>query len=331
MKADSHSKRVKKGLLRHGWTRLTALLVSAALVATLIVSFVVFFKLIGRRPEDPLVRMKRHDEAHEILFDSGHNGYRVIFPTSDGLKLTGVVVERPNAHGTILFCHGFWRDKESMVRFIDLFPHYHLMLFDFRACGESEGDYTSIGCHEYQDVMSAMRFIKNHPVLGATRPHIVFGASMGAAAAIKAASEQPDIADALILDSPYACLTEEVEHVFGKMSGLPHYPFFPLMFSMFRWFWGLDEWLLKPELAMEKIKLPMLLIHSSTDFFTQPHHSIRLYAKASAHNKRARLWVGPPAKHTDLYTRYPEYYRHKIGKFLRKLAGWLRNTISIGR
>lgn len=330
MKVGSHSKQFASSS-RAGWTRLTALLVTAAIAAILIISIIVFFKLIGRRPEDPLVRMKRHDEAHALLFDGLNNGYRVIFPTTDNLKLTGVVVERPQAVGTVLFCHGFWRDKESMVRFIDLFPQYHLMLFDFRACGESEGDYTSIGCHEYQDVMSAMRFIKHHPVLGGAKPHLIFGASMGAAAAIKAASEEEYLADALILDSPYACLTEEVEHVFGKMSGLPHYPFFPVMFSMFRWFWGLDEWALKPELAIRKVQTPMLLIHSSTDLFTRPNHSVRLYAEAAAHNKRARLWVGPPAKHTDLYTEYPEYYRHKINKFLRKLGGWLANTIGTAR
>lgn len=327
MKVDSHSSRSARTHFRAGWTRLTAVLFTAAVVAVLVISSVVFFKLIGRRPEDPLMRIKRHDEAHAVLFDGINSGYRVIFPTTDGLKLTGVVVERPQAVGTVLFCHGFWRDKESMVRFIDLFPDYHLMLFDFRACGESEGDYTSIGCHEYQDVISAMHFVKNHPVLGGARPHLIFGASMGAAAAVKAVGEQPDLADALILDSPYACLTDEVSHVFGRMSGLPHYPFFPVMFTMFRWFWGLDEWLLKPELAVKKVHIPMLLIHSSTDLFTRPHHSVRLYAEAATHNKMARLWVGPPAKHTDLYTEYPVYYRHKISKFLRKIRNWLPNTV----
>lgn len=294
-----------------------------SLVSTLIACVVVFgvayfalTKMTGRRYEDPVLYAQRQADAHAIFDQMG--GHDVSFDLADGTTLRGVLVRRKNASGTVVFCHGFRQDKEKMARYADLFPDYNQLFFDFRASGVSDGTYSSVGCYEYHDVIAAVNFVKNADLDG-LKPLVILGVSMGASAAIKAAKYHPDIADALILDSAYANLYDTIMNVFGKVSGLPMYPFFPVMMWMFSRSWGSEAVDMVPEEYIEKLEMPALIIHSVTDAFTLPEHSMRLYAKVGGRNSKSRFWVGPPAKHGYLYDTYPEYYASKIRRFMKKV------------
>lgn len=299
--------------------RLSVALALGLLTGVLLISYISLRRIIGRPRETPAAQVTRLQDARTVLFEQ-LGGYAVTIPSTDGVTLAGVVVERPHAKGTVILCHGFRGDKERMVRFLPLFTQYNLVLFDFRSSGESSGDYSSIGCHEWQDVACVIEFVKQHSTLRTVKHRIIFGTSMGAAAAIKAAAMQEDLACALILDSPYACLREEIAHVFCMFSGLPYYPFFPVMMRMFTRFWQVEDLDMRPEEYIKKIAVPVLFIHSASDDFTLPHHSVRLYALAGEKNRHARLWIGPPARHTKLYETHTAAYAAKIERFLNKIV-----------
>ena len=125
------------------------------------------------------------------------------FTTSDGLKLKGWWI--PNlSKSTIVVIHGYganragWKgiDTKGQEKYIDwmagavpLFrAGYSLLLFDLRACGESEGEMATIGYHEQKDVEAAIEWLleNNHKTGDAPTEHIgLLGFSMGGNVALR--------------------------------------------------------------------------------------------------------------------------------------------------
>ncbi|CAM6054163.1 unnamed protein product, partial [Sphagnum tenellum] len=196
----------------------------------------------------------------------------VSFVTSDKLTLQGLMVTRTRPKATLLLCHGYKGAKEIMYGCISLFPEWNILLFDFRAHGQSEGKVTSIGYHEYKDVIAAAQFLKAQPG-NAKLPLMILGISMGGAAALKATDIEPTLCDALIIDSAYAKLSTTVLESFSLRTGLPYYPFFPLLKYMFRYIARCDVHDMNPVESVSRIKQPILFIHSCSDEHTPPQHT----------------------------------------------------------
>jgi alpha-beta hydrolase superfamily lysophospholipase len=154
----------------------------------------------------------------------------VAFTATDGMKLRGwwipsVRTENtdethpPAAWGenTVVLCHGFGADKASQLRLVrDLAPNgYNVLAFDFRAHGESSGQFTSFGDIERRDVLGAVRWIrKNHP--NESRKVFGVGESLGAAALICAAgdpSAEGQAIDAVAVFAPFDQLTGLMQDV----------------------------------------------------------------------------------------------------------------------
>jgi len=246
------------------------------------------------------------------------NIMQVRFPTIDNLMLSGLLVKRQKATANVLLCHGYKSSKELMYSMIRLFPQWNILLFDFRAHGQSEGKVTSIGYHEYKDVIAAAQFFKNTIDGKKQLPLIILGISMGGAATLKAASLEQHLCDALVIDSAYAKLSTTVLESFSLRTGLPYYPFFPLIKVMFHYFARCNVYDMNPVECVSLVKQPILFIHSCNDAHTPPQHSVTLFAHA--HNKHSKLWIGPHCRHGYLHTYYPELYSNKIKRFVDKVV-----------
>ena len=85
-----------------------------------------------------------------------------------------------------------------------LLPRIGLVLFDFAGSGYSSGEYITLG---YDEALDAIRVIKYVKSLVKVNKVIVWGRSMGAVAAILAASKskEENLIHCLILDSPFSC------------------------------------------------------------------------------------------------------------------------------
>lgn len=244
----------------------------------------------------------------------------VEFCSQDGLKLAGFLLTRKDATVNLVLCHGYQSNKEFMYGLIDLFPDWNILLFDFRAHGQSEGRITSIGYHEYKDVIAAANFIKEtfKTDAGEQNTTIVLGISMGGAAALKAAELDPELADALVIDSAYAVLGDMILKGFTVKSGLPYYPFFPLIKQMYRHIANFDINSMNPQESVKVIKKPILFIHSCDDSFISPLNSLQLYTNVQ--NKKSKLWIGPPCRHGWLHGYHKAMYQKKVLRFVDTLA-----------
>ncbi|MDQ5890696.1 MAG: uncharacterized protein QG604_570 [Candidatus Dependentiae bacterium] len=291
--------------------------VLAAGVAGLLVFLVIIFMMLrltlGHSSGNQERRAKIRDYVCRV-----YGGKEVTFQASDGVTLAGLLIKRPEAKGTLILCHGYRHSKELMARYLGMFKEYNTLLFDFRGFGQSGGFFSSIGYYESNDVRAAIAYARKVIPLASLRPLVVLGVSMGAAAALKAAAETSVGIDGLILDSPYATLSEIINEAAGQFSLIPR----PLIrFSS----WFLQKILgpildMNPEKYIAHISVPILFIHAATDSTTSPSHSIRLFRKMKQHGRaEAWLWLTPPAKHAYCYISYPQHYAMRVHGFLASL------------
>ena len=142
------------------------------------------------------------------------------FPTRDGFLLTAwwipVTANPPDtdpdiapqwATRTVILCHGLASGKENLLPLASFLHErgFNVLLFDFRAHGQSDGNFITYGDRERLDVLAAAHWVKaNHP----DRAQRLFGVGIntGAAALIAAAADPADgrVIDALVLCEPYA-------------------------------------------------------------------------------------------------------------------------------
>lgn len=295
------------------------ILISAVVVG---VSYVILRRFIfsGSYTEtDYKQRLLAQELRKELLERSGVQ--QVLFASSDGFSLHGLFFPARQPKGNLVICHGYKSCKEFMYRLLDIFPSYNILLFDFRAHGQSEGSVTSIGCHEYKDVNAAVAFVKQHTAsVHGSFPLFILGISMGGAAALRACALSPDLCDALVIDSTYAHLAKMFLRGFTLRVGLPYYPFFPVIRSLFHYYADCSLDSVNNVKHAECVAMPVLFIHSCNDEFIPPKDTVRMYAAASK-NKRAKIWITPPCEHGYLHSRQAEHYAGKIQTFFDEVSG----------
>ena len=130
------------------------------------------------------------------------------FESRDGLHLHGWHIPTPRAKATILLGHGYSGNKPPdlvYARFLHA-GGYSVFMFDCRAHGRSEGDFSSIGYVERLDMLGALDWLR------ANTDECRFGAmgfSMGAATALHAAADSLDIRG-IVADSPPAYVPDSI-------------------------------------------------------------------------------------------------------------------------
>ena len=129
----------------------------------------------------------------------GLSAEEVHFRTLDGPLLHGWWVPATgNAKGTVVYCHGNHRNLTHHARFVAWFPRhgFHLLLFDYRGYGRSEGTPTRAGT--VADTMAAIDFaLARDP-----ERTVVFGHSLGGAVAIVAVAQRPAVR-ALVVEATF--------------------------------------------------------------------------------------------------------------------------------
>lgn len=246
--------------------------------------------------------------------------YESLWLTSaDGTRLAAWFVPRPGARAAVVLCHGYPANRSDVL---DLIPPlhragFHVLAFDFRAMGESEGRICTLGREEPEDVRAAVAYLRAHPDVDPERVGVL-GISMGAACALMAAARDPGIR-AVVADSAFARLDEMVEERF-RFLPLPLRR--PLVFSTTWWgerLAGFSAAQVSPEVEVAHIALrPVLFIHGACDTLIPVAHARRLHAAAGAPKA---LWIVPEAGHVRAWANRPAEYEVRIVTFFREALG----------
>jgi len=233
------------------------------------------------------------------------------FPSTDGLRLAGWYV--PSRNGTVvILCHGLRANRCGGLPLARMLADhgYGALLFDFRACGESEGEVTTYGAFEVYDLLGAVRYLRGRPEV----KHIaVIGYSLGGVVAIRAAARAPDI-EAVIVEGAFASLEELSNQRWGQ-SFLARI-IAPLTTAFAQWQTGARVSAVRP---VDDIGLisprPVLLIHGTADVNVPPEHSRRLFAAA---REPKELWMPEGIGHCGAFSARPVEFERRVVGFLEQ-------------
>lgn len=286
-----------------------------------------------------LVTPKQNKYAQAIV--EGVTFYAQYAKDSDKMiERRGILFRKPGARATVMICHGFMCDKTD-VRFLHvLFQEYNVMIFDFRAHGEScVGQCCTFGQDEIHDIAAAARYIKTDPELSKI-PLIVYAFSMGAVSSINAQAQYGNLFDCAIWDCPFestdALLDRSIENlkvnVFGYTFALPgrnllrKYAYNEYVQSFLKYLLKAVAKMDSTEVntrmvpvdtmqSMRKISIPCYLIVCQNDDKAPPHAVKKVYDQARGYK---RLWITNGRRHFDSFFYNPEKYMYKVRRFIEK-------------
>ncbi|MBS0028386.1 alpha/beta hydrolase [Chitinophaga sp. 22321] len=313
---------MKRFLKRLAWTCLSLFLLLNIIGAFHAWKFTHFYDEGGRKNKLP-EQMNAGEKLRTILF-----GVRiaksvtaqhpvvpyetVLLHTQNGLRLEGWWIPVNAAKGTVILFHGYNGNKGSLFPEAGRFRAlgYNTFLLDFRAHGNSEGLTCSVGYKEAEDVKLAWDYVQQK----SPRPIVLWGVSMGAAAILKAVPEYSLTPQKVILQCPFATLTDAVK---SRMRSV-HLPAFP--FSQILTFWGGMEqgfWGpgFKPESYARQIHMPVLYFYGQQDIRVTPTETQAVFSHLGTSQKK--LHIFPRAGHQSFCGKDSTAWMREVTAFLQ--------------
>lgn len=209
------------------------------------------------------------------------------------VKLHGLWLAQPRADAPVLlYLHGARWDVRSsahrMRRMHEL--GFAVLGIDYRGFGQSTNTLPSEDL-AHEDALAAWRWLgERHP----KSPRFVFGHSLGGAIAVRLASEVDDAAG-LIVE--------------GSFTSIPD------VFSTMKWGWlplgPLITQRFDAAAHVERVKVPLLVVHGSEDRLIQPSLGRALYERAKG-PKRFVLVEGGTHHNTNAVGHFE--YRRAVGE-----------------
>lgn len=233
----------------------------------------------------------------------------------DGLKLFAWVVERENARGTVLMCHGY--RSRGFLDFSCAFEFFYeqglnLVVIEQRACGNSEGRIITFGINESRDVKTWVDWVQER--FGAEKSIVLAGVSMGCTSVIMSMAEgMPDCVVGIVADCGYTSAWSQLAYVLKRDYGLPPFPILHLVNLLFKRRTGCDLRKLDTLPILRECNIPVLFIHGGADRFVPTDFSIEAW-RACAADKDILIVEG--ATHALSTIADPKRYREKVKAFL---------------
>jgi len=258
--------------------------------------------LCGKERQRPENFETPHDygldyEAHE--FSSG------------GRQLSAWYVPHPWRRGMVMLFHGYRDCKANLLAETKAFHElgYACFLLDFPGSGDSGGDTTTFGCFEAKDVARAVNYVRDH---WDNETLILFGASTGAAAILRAVDAHRVEPDGVILECSFDRLVNAAA-AGCRVVGVPAFPTAPLLV-----FWGglrlgFNGFRHNPADYARHVRCPVLLLDSAEDPKALNAQVEALYANLAG-DKTVHYFEG--IGHESYVEKRPEEWKQQVRRFL---------------
>lgn len=234
------------------------------------------------------------------------------FKTAGGLNITAWESRLDSAKGTVCLFHGLTSNKayylDEAVFFIN--EGYNVLMLDFRGHGTSEGQKSTLGYREAEEIKAAVDYLQKK----GERNIYLFGGSMGAVAVARAAAVYDLKLSGIILEMPFDRLLDHIK-ARGRTFGFP-----PKAFGVPVTFWmGLHRNI--PAFShntsdyAKKISVPVLIQWGSRDHLVLPEETTRIY---ESFRSRKELVVYDGAVHSSLMRQDPGKWMKEVREFLNR-------------
>jgi fermentation-respiration switch protein FrsA (DUF1100 family) len=243
----------------------------------------------------------------------------VTFPSrGDGVPLSGWYLPTAADDRCIILIQGTEHHRNSPeIRALrlgrDLVERgFSVLLFDFRARGESGGYRSSEGDREQWDVFGAIDYVTERGIpverIG------LLGFSLGAGVALLVAAEEPRI-PAVVSDSGFLDYMMDLQNLYVGPFRLPSW------FAIFVAFAGrilfkADFSKVRPAQVVEQVDQPIFFIHGEDDPVISAEETVELHTISD--NPKDRIWIVPRAEHVNIYPKLPEEYVDRVSRFFQR-------------
>lgn len=222
-------------------------------------------------------------------------------------------IKRDSSKGTIILFHGYGGDKSSLIdksnEFIKL--GFSTLLVDFMGSGGSEGNQTTIGFKESEEVKTCIEYLT---LIGEKNIYL-FGTSLGAVAIMKSINDYKLTPKGIILECPFGSMYETTCARFNSMK----VPTFPMASLLVFWgglqngFWAFVH---KPTEYAKNIACPTMLLYGQQDEKVSRGEIDRICANLQG-NKRLETF--PLAGHENYLVKYK-------GKWVESINALIKST-----
>lgn len=243
----------------------------------------------------------------------------VSFTSEDGISLKGWFVKpaHPAAKApVIIICHGVGANKSDFTELAVALSQrgFFVLLFDFRAHGESGDKRSSLGHHEQKDVAAALDFLRTRTEVDPKRIGI-YGFSMGASTAILAAARTHAFS-AVVADSAFASLKDLARSAVTGFYHLPSFPFLHLAVLGYELYFQTAIDNISPVSVIKDLSpTPVFIIAGDGDRLIPAENGRKLFAAAK---EPKELWIIPNADHGGTLAAAGSLYEKRVGEFFDK-------------
>lgn len=219
-------------------------------------------------------------------------------------------IKTENPKGTVVLFHGFSGDKSSMLDKSDVFREqgYNTFLVDFMGSGGSEGNQTTIGFLEAEQVLTCFKYLSEK----GEQNIYLFGTSMGSVAIMKAINDYGISPKGIIIECPFGSMYKTVCARFRTMNA----PTFPMARLLVFWgglqngFWPFGH---NPTDYAKKIICPTLLFYGAKDEKVSRQEINEIFSNLVGQKK---LTIFQEAGHENYLTKYKDEWTQDIERFL---------------
>jgi len=282
------------------WLRLGIM----TIISLVVVSTITLVWFSYQQTQDYL-HPRRQKVSEELLNTYGIEPQHIALTTEDNVKLAAWYTPPQNG-AVILVAHGYGDVRSPNYYLLFVQEGYGVLAWDFRAHGESGGDFSSLGYYEVLDAKAALDYALAQPGV----EHIgAWGGSMGAVTMIRATAQFPEI-EALVADSPFATLEDEMN------LRITLSPMRPLMRLFATQATDVSFDMVRPVDDIAKISpRPVFIIQGMADSMVPLDSAQRLYDAVS---EPRQIWLEEDVGHLGMYWTYEEKYTRQVTGFFDK-------------
>jgi uncharacterized protein len=299
-------------LMKKRWIGAALALASAAGAGAFFTNKVMYIK---KKTEEQILESEQRSThfSREEYEEAEKEHFSV--PSSFGYDIYGTIIAPHPENKFMIFCHGVTVNSLTSFKYMKLFLNegWNVVSYDHRRHGKSGGKTTSYGFYEKQDLKTVVEMVKakfgEHIRLG------VHGESMGAVTTLLYASMKESRADFYIADCPFSDFKQQLVHRLKEDFKLPPFPIIPLANFVLKWRDGYRLTDISPLNKIEKIKEPVLFIHSAEDTYILPQMTKELYRKKQGEKM---LFIAPHGTHARSLVDNYEHYEETVRSFLTK-------------